>query len=145
MALHSVNFLMSVSGGTTEGGGYRQYRRWRSGASGFLAFALLLALIPNMLGTASLLDTRTPSSMSSSASSELAACDRDNARDDAPIADVSEVGDGEDSDEGGDDVTLRTELPWVLPPLRALTHGEASLASHYQSFVSDPSTPPPRA
>lgn len=106
------------------------------------AIAILLVVSLNILGM------RTSSWMSP----ELAAHIDDNAHiDDHPQGGVALAGswsidDDNDNDGSDDDDTMsRSELPFSLPPLSAVARCTAALASRYQSFVSEPSPPPPRA
>jgi hypothetical protein len=72
----------------------------------------------------------------------------DNPQDDAPIADawnLDDESDENDDDRADDDTMTRSELASSLPPLSTVTRCSAVRGSRYQSFVSEPSTPPPRA
>lgn len=138
--------LMSLLEVTAEKGGYRlaegecSMRRRRCDLW-FQTFAVLLVLVVSMLGM-------RPSSCASlelAANAELAIHVDDDTQGDIPIADSWGVDDCEISDEGGDDDDPRTELLLSLSLLSAFTPCEASLAPCYRSFVSEPSTPPPRA
>lgn len=120
--------------------------------SGLAVFAVLLGLFACMLGT-------TMSSRVSSGSAALsqfatpaesATHGHDGVPGDVPPADT---GDGQgddvefDDDAGadGDTIAVQLTLAVSLTPPSASRRSETWLASRYRSFVSEPSTPPPRA
>lgn len=133
---------MSLLAVIPEPGGPRQAcKRW-SRYSCSPAIAILLAAMLNILGM------RT----SSWVSPELAAHIDDNAHIDyhsqggVALAGSWSIDDDNDNDGSDDDDAMpRSELPFSLPPLSAVAHCTAALASRYQSLVFEPSTPPPRA
>ena len=122
----------------------------RPGAgTGFWAFAILLALVAILLGM------RTPSwaapdpAAHVNGSAQVAGNPHvdDQSQGDVPISSAwTDDDDDDDDDDGVDDSAIpRTELLGSLPSPSAVIRGTAALASRYQSFVSEPSTPPPRA
>lgn len=129
---HRLMRLLEV---TAEESGYRQAWRNCRHASCFLAFAVLLVLAASALGM-------RPSSCPSP---ELAAHFDDDTQDDVPIADSWSIDPAEDSDQGGDDDDPRPGRSFSLAPRSAFTRCAASLTSRYQSFIFEPSHPPPRA
>jgi len=127
--------------------------------SGLPVFAVLLGLLACMLGTG--MSSRVSSEFTAlsqlATPAEFAARAHDGVPGDVPPADpgdgqgddvefddgASADGDGNGND--GCNVAVQLNLALLLAPPSASRRSETWLASRYRSFVSEPSTPPPRA
>lgn len=125
--------------GITAASRYRQ--RWGK----ILAFATLLTLVASILGMRIFSSSMLARDIGPAAHVELTTRGGDAAQDDTPLASFCDVDNDDDDDDDSRVDTIVPRSSLSRPLLGASMRATAWLVTGYQSFISGPSTPPPRA
>jgi len=118
--------------------------RYRQLWDKILVLAILLTLVASALGMRTSSSSVLASDSGPAVHVELTTRGGDASQDDTPLASVCDVdGDGDDDDNRVDTIVPQSTLS--RPVLGVSMRATAWLVTAYQSFISGPSTPPPRA